>query len=223
VRDASRVRPASPLLAGALCLAGTLKPAALTDHFRRTTDSSITRKETRMRAIFIGSGVSFVTAYEKVLLLRDNVQHHLQAGRPGPGYPWIHQLADVRFLCEGHAHLPAAELWQEVSAALGRIRELDIQDLAMSIRTRALLVGVGGLPPVRGTILLRLSRWRSPIRTRDVGTLGELFDDLALGLERVTASGKAAGEIEATFAFDSRTLRPGYEVLRTRGESDRHR
>jgi hypothetical protein len=131
----------------------------------------------------------------KILLLRDNVQHHLQAGRPVPGYHWIHAIADAVIGVDS-AQPPACELWTELSLAFDGIRELGIEDLAMSLRTRSTLTGIQSLPAVRGTILLRRAGWPTPLRLACANTLGDLFGGLVRGIERITLSGNALGIVE---------------------------
>jgi hypothetical protein len=59
------------------------------------------------------------------------VQHHLPAGCPLPGYAWIHELADT-VVGLAAAGPPTHELWAECSLAFAGIREIPIENLAMS-------------------------------------------------------------------------------------------
>ena len=145
--------------------------------------------------LFVGPGGAFATLPMKILLLRDNVQHHLQAGRPLPGYPWIHAIADAVIGVDS-TQPPACELWTELSLAFGGIREIRIENLAMSLRTRSALTGIESLPAVRGTILLRRAGWRVPLRLASTNTLGDLFGGIVRGIERITFSGNAPGTVE---------------------------
>ena len=164
-----------------------------------------------MTIVFVGAGGTLVTPYAKILMLRDNVQHHLQAGRPTPGYPLVHAIADAA-LEGGFAAATASELWAEVSLALAGIGDLELRELAMSIRTRAVLTGTSSLPVVRGTILLRLSGWKVPVKTDGMRTLGDLFHDLSVGLERVTAAGSGSGVVEVS-------ARPSLRIVQSAGEA----
>jgi hypothetical protein len=145
--------------------------------------------------LFVGPGGAFATLPMKILLLRDNVQHHLQAGRPLPGYLWIHAIADAVIGVDS-AQPPACELWTELSLAFDGIREIGIEDLAMSLRTRSALTGVQSLPAVRGTILLRRAGWPAPLRLVGANTLGDLFGGVVRGIERITLTGNASGNVE---------------------------
>lgn len=147
---------------------------------------------------------SLVTPYSTILLLRDNVQHHLQAGYPSPGYARLHTLADPALV--GRDPLPPHELWEELSLALAGIEDVPISDLAISIRTRALMTGVHDVPGVRGTILARLSGWPTPSEASGKAALGELFVALRDGLSRVTSFGRSAGDVEVLVPLELRRL-----------------
>jgi hypothetical protein len=145
--------------------------------------------------LLVGPSGTFATLPTKILLFRDNVQHHLQEGRPWPGYQWIHAVADAVMDVDS-TRPPANELWAEVSLAFAGIREIGINDLAMSLRTRSALTGFSDLPAVRGTILIGRAGWAAPIRIKRASTLGELFEDVVRGIERITLGGHASGNIE---------------------------
>jgi len=153
------------------------------------------------------------------------VQHHLQAGRVTGDYFWVHEVADSAVV-SGGVSAPARELWAELARAFAHIRDVRVQDLAMSIRTHAILSGLARFPAVRGTVLVRLTRWRVPIPTRGLVTLGELFADLQRGLERVTASGRSRKRVEVSSPpalYLVRGVRKCSADDRTMGESGRHR
>jgi hypothetical protein len=145
--------------------------------------------------LLVGPSGTFATLPTKILLFRDNVQHHLQAGRPWPGYCWIHAVADTVMDID-LARPPAKELWAEVSLAFAGIREIGINDLAMSLRTRSALTGLSSLPAVRGTVLIGRAGWAAPVRIKRANTLGEFFEDVVRGIERITLGGSASGDIE---------------------------
>jgi hypothetical protein len=144
---------------------------------------------------FTGPRGGFSTGVEQVLLFRDNVQHHLQAGVPSGTYRAIHRIADVAG-SQGGATVPARDLWNEVSAAFRSIRSVDRRELAMSIRTRAILTNVRDLPAVRGTALVRLTGWHVPLATFEALTLGDLFGSLVTRLEVLTNAGRCAWDVD---------------------------
>lgn len=157
-----------------------------------------------MNVIFASSKDRLVVPYSTMLILRDNVLHHLQAGRVAPGYPLLHSLADPRAL--GHHPLPAAALWEEMSLALAGLHQRNVVDLAVSVQTRALLTGVRDAPAPQATVLARLTGWEMPFQLCSGSTLAldSLFGELRSGLERLTWSGKFRGAIHvfASNIFD---------------------
>jgi hypothetical protein len=169
--------------------------------------------------LLVGPGGTFATLPTKILLFRDNVQHHLQAGRPWPGYQWIHAVADAVMDIDS-TRPPANELWAEVSLAVAGIREIGINDLAMSLRTRSALTGLSSLPAVRGTILIGRAGWAAPVRMNRASTLGELFEDVVRGIERITLAGFASGSIEISSRPNAgRAARQG--TGQSRGDANR--
>ena len=147
-----------------------------------------------MNVVFVTSLASFAAPYPAILLFRDNVQHYLQNGRPEPGYPQIHAIADRMVFA--HESPLASQLWDEFSLALAGIDEIEVAALAMSIRTQALITGVHAIPAIRGTVLVRQSGWQVPMSIEGKATLGELFGDLRDGLAGITASGTVEGYVD---------------------------
>ena len=155
---------------------------------------TITRIKPNMNVVFVTSLASFAAPYPAILLFRDNVQHYLQNGRPEPGYPQIHAIADRMVFA--HESPLASQLWDEFSLALAGIDEIEVAALAMSIRTQALITGVHAIPAIRGTVLVRQSGWQVPMSIEGKATLGELFGDLRDGLAGITASGTVEGYVD---------------------------
>lgn len=148
-----------------------------------------------MNAVFSSRHGQLVASYDMLLALRDNVQHHLQGGRPGPTYPILHRIAEQG--SEGQPYA-ASDLWHEASAALAGIGHIPIEDLASSIRTRALTLGLDSMPSVRGTMLARLSGWEPTIPTLGKSNLRDVFADFLTGISRVTQRGRFDGHVEVS-------------------------
>ena len=146
-----------------------------------------------MNIVFSGPFGDFGIGGAHALLFRDNVQHHLQGGLPGPGYPLIHAIADAP-LSGDVVRLGPGDFWEELSHAFESIRATGIDDLAVSIRTRAILTDRRA-PIVRGTVLARLTSWRLPVVTTGALTLGDFFGEFVENLRRLTRSGTAHGAI----------------------------
>jgi hypothetical protein len=106
--------------------------------------------------------------------LRDNVQQHLESGLPSGRFPNLHALAD-RCWSHGPVSLPAAALQAELEAVWLVLEKLPVEKFAIGIRSRAALTGAQVAPSVRGTVLLRLTGWKAPIRLAGSRTLGDVF------------------------------------------------
>ena len=164
-----------------------------------------------MDVVFSAPLGDFGIHYENVLLFRDNVQHYLQAGRPTPGYPLIHAIADAPL--DGEIlQIKASRLWGEVSHAFEQIRSVSVADLAVSIRTRAILTNTRALPVVRGTVLLRLTGWKLPLIAPSALTIGELFDDFVAKLAIVTDAGSARGVVHVATRAEGVSVEEGSSV-----------
>lgn len=154
----------------------------------------VTSETASFTVVFASSTASYVASYVSILLLRDNIQHHLQCGRLTPGYALIHAIAEPPF--PRPKPQLARHLWGEVSLGFRGIAGLQLSQLAISIRTRGLLTGVRELPAVRGTALASIVNWQVPLEIQGKNTLGEVFDDVRAGLARVTRFGSESGHID---------------------------
>jgi hypothetical protein len=164
-----------------------------------------------MDVVFSAPLGDFGVRYESALLFRDNVQHYLQAGRPTPGYPLIHAIADAPL--DGEIlQIKSSRLWGEVSHAFEQVRSISVADLAVSIRTRAILTNTRALPVVRGTILLRLTGWKLPLIVPGALTIGELFDDFVNKLAIVTDAGLARGVVHVATRAEGVPVEEGSSV-----------
>ena len=125
-------------------------------------------------------------------LLRDNVQHHLEGGVPSGAFPAIHALADAPWE-SGPVAVNPAVLSSELGVAWPELRDLPIESLAISIRTRAIVTHSSCAPEVRGTVLHRLVNWPVPVALATSTTLGNLFGQLVsdlIGIARGVPSGQ---------------------------------
>jgi len=95
-------------------------------------------------------------------LLRDNIQHFMEAGRPSPNYAAIHSIE--RAVDDGRVAVDGARLRGELLGACYRLRRLHLQDSAVSLRTRSLVTGCRARPEQRGTTRARFAGWRLPTR-----------------------------------------------------------
>ncbi|HVJ16992.1 MAG TPA: hypothetical protein VM686_16235 [Polyangiaceae bacterium] len=134
-----------------------------------------------MRLSVVGADLTTECDWERCTTLRDNVQHHLEAGLPSGRFPAIHTLAD-RCWATADVTFKAAQLRDELAEAWPVLRDLGIERLAIGIRSRAALTRAKAAPKVRGTVLLRLTGWKSPLALGDARTLGDLFTGLVIPL-----------------------------------------
>ncbi len=136
------------------------------------------------------------------LLLRDNVQHFLEGGKPTARFAAIHALADC---CWGAAEpsLTASRLKAELAEAWPLLRDVPTAKLAIGIRSRALLTGAHRPPTARGTVPLRLTGWKVPVEIRQHATLQEL---LGVTVARLSAFCEQAGQYAMTVEYRARAL-----------------
>jgi hypothetical protein len=142
-----------------------------------------------MRLLISAGNKSVTCDWTLCSLLRDNVQHHLEGGKPSGNYPAIHALGDVVWNHEGK--ISVRQLRLELDTVRPVLRPLSINKLAVGIRSRAALTGALTPPPVRGTVLLRLAGWGVPVRLTGFTTLGDLFGptfDALQDVGRVTSA-----------------------------------
>jgi len=114
-------------------------------------------------------------------LLRDNVQHHIEAVTQVEKFSCLHSLADVVWADE-QALLSAAKLRDELRTAWTAIQGIPYGHLAISIHTRAAVQGLLQPPAVSGTVLHSATRWQLPKPSHLCETLGDLFHTLVFEL-----------------------------------------
>jgi hypothetical protein len=105
--------------------------------------------------------------------------------------------------------LNALQIRDEICWVFGGLRHLPMRELAMSIRTAAILVNAWPLPPANGTVLLRIARWPLPSSLENAVTLGGVFGGIAHGLNRITS--RASAQDSVWIVADSRTTEETFE------------
>ena len=114
-------------------------------------------------------------------LLRDNVQHHIEAATHAEEFSCLHSLADVVWADE-QALLSAARLRDELQTAWTSLQGIPYGRLAISIHTQAALQGLPQPPAVSGTVLHSATGWQLPRPSQLCETLGDLFHALVFEL-----------------------------------------
>lgn len=134
-----------------------------------------------MKVWFLSNHGTVVYDFVMCALLRDNVQHHLEAGAPDGKFSCLHALADIVW-AEREELLPAVAFRDELSAAWNGLSSLPFGKLAISIHTHAALQRLPQPPAVSGTVLHSATDWPLPIDSRPRETLGELLHTVVFGL-----------------------------------------
>jgi hypothetical protein len=138
-----------------------------------------------MSLCFVGPKGSVEQPWITYALLRDNVQHHLEGGRPSPAFEATHAIADA--LGGGRVVLKARTLHAELQKARAALARRPIADLAIGPRTRGVIDRTWPPPSVEGTALLGSDRqkvipWISPSAT----SLDQVFGSLVRSLLEIT-------------------------------------
>ena len=114
-------------------------------------------------------------------LLRDNVQHYVEHGKPCGRFPTLHSIALA--VDEGTCAADPQALREEVVRAVSSLRSVPLTDAAMSSRTRAIQIGSPEVPRVGHTGEARLLGWELPVAglpTDSVPYAAEGFVDAVL-------------------------------------------
>lgn len=135
-------------------------------------------------------------------LLRDNVQHHLEAGAVEDRFACLHALADLVW-SDKHELLHAAKMRDELRTAWTALQRLPFEALAVSIRTRAALQGLAEPPAVSGTVLHSVTNWAlPPPASNPCNTLGDRFDSIVFELFVLTLQPLDGGFVRALNEWD---------------------
>lgn len=105
-------------------------------------------------------------------LLRDCVQHHIEGGKPTGDFECLHSMSEA--LVRHRVTVPAAKLKDELTRAKAALGGRPSSDLAISLRTRAVLSLRWPPPDERETVLVR--EWGGSIPL--LGEVGPGLDDV---------------------------------------------
>lgn len=120
-------------------------------------------------------------------MLRDNVQHHLEGGKPTSSFSEIHAIAQA--LGGSQVVVSASRLRNELLRAKTDLCPRPLDQLAISLRTRSVLALQWPPPEHRATSLLKESGETVPLLgdLPSNSTLDDVFGSLVEGLLRITA------------------------------------
>lgn len=125
-------------------------------------------------------------------LLRDNIVHYLAKGPDE--YPCIREAAMA--LGGKTVTVPARALRAEIEAAQDALLSRPIEELAVSIRTRAMLMLEWPLPPqALETSLAAEMGWSSPL-LQGAKTLDDVFGYVVRGLLAITENAKEDSRVQ---------------------------
>jgi hypothetical protein len=136
-----------------------------------------------MELVIVGAGGAHVCDWASYALLRDNVQHFIEAGAPSDRFRALHEIE--RAVDEGSFRVDAARLRGEVMRARCALAQVDLARAAISLRTRAVLTGCVSRPLCRGTLPARSAGWELPLDAPEATLVPQAaarFIDLVLAL-----------------------------------------
>lgn len=129
--------------------------------------------------------------------MRDNIQHHIERGQPTSEFEAIHGVAQA--LGGKRVLLDARQLRSELERAAPLLRGRPIGELAISLRTRAVIDHVWPPPSGEATSLVSEAGLSIPWLSEEISTLDEAFGHLIRDLLEITA---AAGEADVVEVKD---------------------
>ncbi|MCU0691245.1 MAG: hypothetical protein MUF54_07585 [Polyangiaceae bacterium] len=147
-----------------------------------------------MSILFSGPKRSVEERWIVFALLRDNVQHHLEAGSPKPEFQALHRV--ISALGGGVTSVPAVQLHAEMVRARDALVARPIADLAISLRTRSVLTMDWPPPDRRETYLLADVDVTLPLLQPEAKTLGDLFGQFVDELIDITAGASDSDVVE---------------------------
>ena len=137
-----------------------------------------------MSLAFSGPRGSFEIRWIVYALLRDNVQHYLEGGKPSASFTTVHQIAEA--LGGREVNVNAQQLHTEIARAQQALLNRPTSELAISARTRSVLTLNWPPPAERQTLLLRDTQLLLPV-TDDTDTFDDIFGALVRELLEITS------------------------------------
>lgn len=150
------------------------------------------RRRSAIKLIIRSKNHSRTCAWTSYALLRDNVQHYIERGKPGGRFSTLHSIA--RAVDGQRCHADPLRLREEVLRAVSALRSVPLATAAMSTRTRAILAGSEEVPLVGRTSEARLLGWTLPLPglpSDSIPFAAEEFISAVVG----TTNGAAPGDL----------------------------
>lgn len=123
----------------------------------------------------------------------DNVEHFVEHRTPEADFSALHSLEDV---IDGASSqlVDALELRREVLAAWHAVADVPLRDAAVSIRTRAIMLGCRVPPEVRGTAVASHAGWSPAVDDEDCETICDVAREFVAAVLVLTADA-APGDV----------------------------
>jgi hypothetical protein len=114
-----------------------------------------------MKLIVKGAKGKRVFDWGSYALVRDNVQHFIEYGRPNGRFPELHGIEGA---VDGGSYVAdASRLRGEVLRATAALAAVPLTEAALTSRTRAIMIGSHCAPQPRPSIDARLAGWDLPV------------------------------------------------------------
>lgn len=114
-----------------------------------------------MKLIVKGSEGRRVFDWASYALLRDNVQHFIEAGQPNGRFPELHGIEGA--VDAGSYFADAPRLRGEILRAMAALRRVPLNAAAQTSRTRAIMTGTAAASEPRASVDARSVGWELPV------------------------------------------------------------
>lgn len=126
-----------------------------------------------MSLSFVAKNRAFERRWIVYALLRDNVQHHIEHSSPDPRVSVIHAIAGA--LGKDQLELDAIQLRDALLLVRQEVLTKGIEELAVSVRTRAVSTGAYPPPSSTETALVNSMEWSPPFQLQGAKTLDDVL------------------------------------------------
>jgi hypothetical protein len=141
----------------------------------------------RTQLRLVGPAGCYECTWAMFSLFCDNVEHHVEQHARRSDFRALRGIAAVVGTSR-RVIVPARDLHSEVLSAWAILGAVPAHEIAVSVRTSALLNNAWPLPDATHRATASESDHRLPIRLREVRTGAEAFDRVIKGLLRITES-----------------------------------
>jgi hypothetical protein len=158
-----------------------------------------------MRLVFRTSVDSRECDWESYALLRDNVQHYIECGRPSTEFEHLHSIA--RAIDTGKCLVDALRLRREVLRGASALRSVQLEVAAVSPRTRAIMLGGRQAADTGHTVEARMVSWALPVPGLPSDSVPHAAEEFVAAVLAVTRSAADRELLEVQRADEPRSVR----------------